>query len=271
MRILPKDTRLSRVIRRHWILSTLGLAMEDVTANKKIFWLMMAFMCLQNMIFFGLWIAVFAQIGTLRGWGLREVAFITATGAIGVGLGSFFAGGLNRLSETIQNNGLDVYLSRPRSVLISALFYRCRPESLGDVVYGIIILALFVHPSLHTVPLVAALTFSIGIVFFSLRLVLHSLAFWGMSETAAEGSFMSVLIAGSNPLKGFGFWGKVFLFSVFPAGYLALLPVEIFLEFRWDFLLWQLGASLSLLSLAIATFYLGLRRYESGNGAIILR
>ncbi len=258
-------------IKSSWITATLRLNWRNLMANKKAFWIMATLMCLQNLIYFMLWFFFFQRISSLRGWGLADVAFLYASAAIGYGGILAVFGGLNQLASTIHSGNLDVYLARPRSVLLSVMMQRMRADSLGDVAVGIVMLTIFVQPHLSDVPLLVVLSASAGLVFVSFRLILHSLAFWGLGNEAVENSYMSFLIAATNPQKGFGVWGKVILLSVFPAGYVGLLPVEILKQFSWGFLGWQVGASLALCVLAIVLFHVGLKNYASGNRFLLLR
>ncbi len=253
-----------------WIVATLRLNWANLTANKGVFATMALLMALQNLLYFLLWVAFFARISSLKGWGLQEVTFLYAAGAIGFGIFFSVLGGCDQLSRTIQTGQLDLCLTRPRSVLLSALLLRMRADSLGDIVGGFVMLALF-GPSLTQLPLILALSVSMGMIYVAARLTIHSLAFWGLDDESPEKGFIAFLIAATNPQNGFSPWAKVVLLSVIPAGYIALLPVEILHHFSWSFLAWQFSASTTLLALAVLVFHLGLRRYESGNTSIGLR
>jgi len=255
----------------HWILANIRLNWANATAHKGAFWSLAGLMCLQNLIYFMLWVALFSQISSLRGWQLNDVAFLYASGALGYGLMFSLFGGVNAMAHTIQSGSLDIYLARPRSVLLSALLQRMRADSLGDAAVGVVMLILFVQPPLHTLPLLFVLSFSAGLVYVAFRLIMHTLAFWGVGEEGAENGFISFIIASTNPQNGFGPWGKVVLLSVFPAGYVALLPVEIMRNFSWSLLAWQLVASLLIAAFAVVLFHIGLRRYASGNQVLSLR
>lgn len=257
--------------RNHWVLATIRLNWSNMTANKRAFWTMAALMCAQNLIYFSLWVMVFSRLSSLKGWGLTEVAYLYGAGALGYGAIFTVFGGLNQVASVIRNGTLDVFLARPRSPLLSVMLSRMRADSLGDVVVGLVMLTIFVRPSLHDLPLIAVLSLSAGVVYASVRLLIHSFAFWGLGEEAAESGYIAFLITATNPQKGFGTLGKILLLSVFPAGYIALLPVEILQSFSWANLAWQVGASLSIAAFAVLLFQLGLKRYSSGNKFLMLR
>lgn len=254
-----------------WIAAILKLNWSTMVVNKKAFWSLTVLMAVQNLIYFALWVIVFSKISSMRGWGLREVAFLYGAGALGYGILFTIFGGLNQLGHMIHDGSLDSCLARPRPVLLLALMQRMRADSLGDVVCGALMLAIWVRPEMKDLALITVLSISAGLVYFAFRLIMHALAFWGLGGEASENGFIAFLIASTNPQKGFSVWGKIVLLSIFPAGYIGLLPVEILRSFRWDFFAWQIAASLAVFGFAVWLFHLGLRRYASGNQFIMLR
>lgn len=254
-----------------WFLATLRLNWLNMTAHKAGFWSMAFLMMVQNMIYFSLWAVFFNRVSSLNGWGLQEVAFIYASGALGLGLVFTVFGGINILSSLIHGGYLDGYLTRPRPILLSALMVRMRADSLGDIVTGIVMLAVIFRPSWDQLGMIVLLSVLAGVIFFSFRLIMQSLSFWGLSEETAEQGFMSFLIAATNPQKGFGTFGKFVLLTALPAGYVGLVPVEILRDFSWKLMLVQVLGVFAFLGFAICLFHYGLRRYASGNQFISLR
>lgn len=259
------------VDRFSWIFAMLRVNWANATAHKGAFWSLTIMMCLQDLIYFMCWVFVFDRIGSMQGWGVREVAFLFGAGAIGYGVIFTLLGGLNRIAYMIEDGALDIYMARPQSVVWMLLFSRIRADSMGDVICGIVMMAIFVRPDLADIPLLVILSLSAGIVYASFRLICHALAFWGAGGDVGENGFTAFLIASTNPQNGFGQWGKLVLLTVFPAGYVSLLPVEILRDFRWDWLAWQLGGSIAVFTFALWLFGRGLRRYSSGNRFLMLR
>jgi len=259
-------------MRRHdWIFATLKLNWSNMMADRAAFWSLGLLMAVQNLIYFSLWAIVFSRISSLRGWGLSEIAFLFGAGAFGYGIFFSIFGGLNQLASYIHDGMLDIYLSRPRSVLLSVLMHRMRADSLGDVMAGLAMIFVFVRPPLDALPLIVALSVLAGIVFASFRLIVHALAFWSLSNESCENGFMAFLIAATNPQKGFGIWGKMILLTIFPAGYIGLLPVEILHHFDWQLFGLQFMGTMGVFGFALLLFQLGLARYKSGNKFIVLR
>ncbi len=254
-----------------WIWAIVKVNWSNMVANKRTFYSLLLLMCVQNLLFFSLWLVIFSRISSMRGWGLNEVAFLYAGGAIGFGLFFTLFGGLNQLGHAIQNGDLDVYLSRPRSALLLALMQRMRPDSIGDILTGLLMLGFMVDLNMTMIPLVTVLILSTGFVYAGMRLILHSLSFWNMTGEASERSFGAFVIISLNPQNGFSPFVKAVLLTIVPAGYVGLLPVEIVRHFRWDYLALQLTASLSLFAFSLWLFGRGLRRYASGNKFLSLR
>ena len=58
---------------------------------------------------------------------------------------------------------------------------------------------------------------------------------------------------------------KILLYTVIPAGFASYLPVETLRSMSATDALLTVGGALGLLAAGTGAFYLGLRRYESGN------
>ncbi|MCA9926468.1 MAG: ABC-2 family transporter protein, partial [Anaerolineales bacterium] len=58
---------------------------------------------------------------------------------------------------------------------------------------------------------------------------------------------------------------RVILYTVIPAGFVGAVPVQMIQTHSGELLLVLLGAAVVLWVIAVAVFYTGLRRYESGS------
>jgi ABC-2 type transport system permease protein len=58
---------------------------------------------------------------------------------------------------------------------------------------------------------------------------------------------------------------KLILFTVIPIGFIGAVPVEILRNFSWELTFWMIIATAATTTIAIILFYIGLKRYESGN------
>ena len=262
---------LRRSIKRHWLLALFQMNIEAITASGRIFWVMLFFTCVQHFIFFLVWVFFFAAVSDIQGWGLSEIALLQGFFGISIGLTSLFLGGLDMLAHQIHSGELDTHLARPRAILPSAIFSHTRVAAFGDFVYGILVIALFGELAFTQIPLLITMLVSICALVTAFKLLIHSLAFWGLSAYAADGGTGLLYVASTKPINGFGFWGKLAFLTILPAGYMALLPVEILRDFTTTTFLLQIGTCSGLLLLAIAFFHHGLKRYASGSRFILQR
>lgn len=255
----------------NWIWTILRVNWANMMSHPKAFYTMTFLMLLQNLIYFGMWVIVFSQISSLRGWGLNDIAFLYALGAIGYGLVFMVFGGMNQLAETIHSGALDVHLARPRPVLLLATMQRMRGDSLGDVLTGLVMILFIVQPALSSWPLIITLTITASLIYSAFRLIVHSLAFWGQDAEGSERGFTAFIIISTNPQNGFSPVIKMIMLTVFPAAYVGLLPVQILQDFSWPLLAVQVGAAGTIFVFALWFFHYGLRRYTSGNQMLSLR
>lgn len=258
-------------IKEHWFMMVLKTSWRNMVDNRRAFWFLMLGMCLQNLIYFSSWALIFKRVSSLNGWALPDVAFLTASTCFGYGLIFTLFGGIATLGECIENGELDIHLARPRSTLLLACSSRMNPNHIGDILTGLVALPLFMQLDMRSIALFIILALSSGMVFLAFRLFVHSLYFFGAGGETGENSFMSFIIAASNPQKGLSPFLKFAMLSIFPAGFVGLLPVEIMHGFRWDYMAYQLCGSVVWLAFSLWFFQHGLKRYSSGNKFLLLR
>ena len=94
----------------------------------------------------------------------------------------------------------------------------------------------------------------------------QSLAFWlPRAATLCEELFQMFLMVCFYPQHPFGFTVRLVLFTLVPAAFVALLPVEAVREGNAWKALAVFGAAAVYAALAVVIFARGLRRYASGN------
>jgi ABC-2 type transport system permease protein len=253
-----------------WIFALAKINWYNMITNINAFYVMTLSMCIQNLIHFSLWFIVFKQISSLRGWQLQDVSFLLANATLGYGILFFIFGGVNQIANMIHSGEIDLYMVKPKSTLILVLLRCMRADSVGDILTGAIMLMLFVEKNTSLL-LIGTLILSSGIVMFSVRLICHTCAFWGINHEGSERNFMAFMVMATNPQNGFKPLFKAILLSIFPAGYIGYLPVEIIRSPNWMLLLLQVSGSMLILIFAIWFFQIGLRYYNSGNRFLTLR
>lgn len=227
-------------------------------------------MMLNNAFYFVFWVIFFERFEEINGWSLVDMFLLFGIVAVAFGAGTYLFGNALHLSGIIANGELDYYLSLPKPVLLHALASRSVASSAGDFLYGLLSfsVAVVVTGSFSAGMLarfLLACVAAIAVVVGFLVLV-QSLAFWlGNASLLTNNAVNAIITFAIYPITLFDGTAKLLLFTVIPAAFVGALPAEFVRAFDWSSLgLLLLGATF-FLGTAIAVFYRGLRRYESGS------
>jgi ABC-2 type transport system permease protein len=223
-------------------------------------------MMLNNAIYFAFWVIFFGRFKEVRGWGLDEMLLVFGVVATGFGLAVYLFGNAITLAEVIAGGRLDYYLALPRPVLLHVLASRSVASGAGDVTYGLISFALAGQFTLGAVGRFFVATLLAMTIFLSFLILVQSLAFWmGNSSLLSTQAINAMLTFSLYPITLFDGTAKFLLFTILPAAFMGAVPAEFVRTFTWTQLGQMLIAALTFLTLAIAVFRYGLRRYESGS------
>ncbi len=240
----------------------LRINLQASLALRGAFVLQVAFMALNNLLFFIIWWILFDRFEEIRGWRLDDFAALYGIAAGGYGLGSVFAGGVVDMARRIEEGELDAMLTLPKSVLMQAVAAKTQPHGWGDLLSGIVLIGI----SGYLGPWAVVALALAGVTFVASGVVLHSAAFWlhrvgGLARQATE-----FLIAFSvYPPSLFGPGLKVLLFTVLPAGFVSYLPARLVRDFDVQTLLIATAGTTAYAVFAAWLFGRGLRRYTSGS------
>jgi ABC-2 type transport system permease protein len=240
--------------------------LKAALALRSAFLLQAGLMLVNNLLFFVFWWVLFERFEEIRGWRIGDVAVLFGVSAAGYGLAAVLAGGVHDLARRIEAGDLDPMLTLPRSVLVQAAAARTRPDGWGDVVTGVILMAMSGH--LHgiawvTAPLAMILA---GVMFVAVGVVLHSAAFWlGRVDGLARQAMELVITFSIYPPPLFGWQLKLLLFTVLPAGFVGHLPAELVRGFDLGTLSLLALGTVAWAGLAWWVFQRGLRCYASGS------
>ena len=102
-------------------------------------------------------------------------------------------------------------------------------------------------------------------VWLSVAVIIHSMAFWLGGRLLIQQIQDSFLMAASFPAHALPLWLKAVLLTVFPAGFITLVPVDMVREFSWWKAAAMILAVVILGFLAVRVFYRGLKQYTSGS------
>lgn len=213
------------------------------------------------------WWLFMQRFQDLNGWGFNEVAVLWAVVTTSFGLQSGFFNHASRIARHIEDGTLDYYLPLPKNVLVHVISKVSYP-ALGDLLFGTVLAVLFV-PAGRALIFVATTLLS-TIILISFAVLVNSLGFW--FERFKESAYAirdCMMILSNYPLSIFGGFTKFFIIFLFPAGMAGGVPVELIRNFSWTWLGYMVGVTMAFSMLAVGLFYLGLKRYESGNTMIL--
>lgn len=223
-------------------------------------------MLANNLIFFSLWWIFFQQFNNIGGWELKDLVALMAIGSGAYGLMMVCFGGIRFLSRMIISGDLDPFMTQPKNLLLNIGGSRSLARGWGDIVTMILLIIFggYTHPK--DIALILFGAFTGALVFSSMSIIAHSLAFWlGSIENLAKQYCDSLLVFSFYPQNIYTGAFKIVMFTVVPAGVIGLLPVELLRDFTWLKLLTLMCSALLFCAVAGLIFHWGLRKYESGN------
>lgn len=223
-------------------------------------------MFLNDLVWLLFWLLFFTRFPVLRGWTAADVLTLWAIAAAGFGLATALFGNVNVLPSLIAQGQLDGWMLYPRALLPHMLLGRMSAMSWGDFLFGFVVYGLFVRPDLPHLLLFCALTLSVALLFLGMGVITGSLSFFlGNATALAEQWRFAMLTFSTYPAVLFDGAVKLLLYTLVPAAFVSYLPVEALRRFSLGHAALALLGSLVIASLSVLLFYVGLRRYESGN------
>lgn len=228
--------------------------------------LMILGMMVNDVLWVAFWALYFTKFPVVKGWTLEDVLVLWSSVGVSLGISmGFFANSL-RIPQLVVQGQLDYYLTLPKDPLLHLLVSQVAPLSFGDLIFGPLLLILFVHLTWVRAVIFLATALLASLLLLGFFILSGSLVFYlGNAETLGGQLFNTLVHFATYPSPIFDTTVKVILFTVIPAGFVSTLPVELVREFHWTGFLELLGAALFFFGLAVLVFRRGLYRYESGN------
>ena len=241
--------------------------LQSVMEYRMAFILQVFGMMLNNGIYFLIWVIYFDRFNEVRGWGLNDMFVTYGIIASGFGLVAVLFGNVFSLGDVIARGRLDYYLSMPRPVLLHTVASRSIASGVGDFTYGFVSYALSGQYTWDGLGRFLVGTLCAAAIFASFMILVQSLAFWIGNTTYLSGLALNAMLTFAiYPITLFDNAAKLILFTLIPAALMGALPAEFVHAFTWGTLAEIFFGSLIFLGLAVASFRLGLKRYESGSG-----
>lgn len=223
-------------------------------------------MLFNNLVFFSMWWIFFFQFNDIAGWQFKDMAILMAIGTGAYGLRLICFGGIKNLARSITSGGLDPFMTQPKNPLLHMLGSRSLAKGWGHLCTSTMIVLLSGLTDVYSLAMILVGMVCGCMVFAATAIISHSLAFWlGPVESLAKRYCDSLFLFALYPSNIYSDILRFMMFTVLPAGLISYLPVELVREFSWLKLSCVVGGAFFLWILAFAIFYLGLKRYESGN------
>ena len=224
-------------------------------------------MALSNSSFIFFWWIAFQQIGgTIAGYDFEDVLFIWAVASSAYGFAKILFNNASRLTHLIVTGELDTFILQPCNILINLLCARTSLAAYGDLLYGFVIMSV-----VYTTDPAAWLWFIAGMViggliFTAISLTFHTLSFyWGDASVIEQMAVEFSINFSVYPDKIYAPAIRALMYSVIPMGFAVHIPLRLTDSFSPLLVLASIGGTMLYCLLAGCFFYLGLRRYESGN------
>lgn len=223
-------------------------------------------MMINNFSFIFMWWIIFNNKTNINGWFFNDMALMFAVFNLSFGFYALFARGIERIPEYIENGGLDNYIITPRNSLFMLATSESSFANWGDIFTGLFMFYISGYNSLNNFLIFILCSILAFILTFSFRLILSCLAFFiSDSERLGKNIFMTFLTFTSQPASIFTGWYKIMFLTIIPSGFISLYPVNLIKDFNiFDFIIMGLSV-LAFFLISSKMFYLGLKKYSSGN------
>ncbi len=235
-------------------------------ADRTAFWLQAAGMLANNGFWLLLWFLFFTSFRQVGGWGLADVARLFGVVYLLFGLSSVFFGGYRDLAGAILRGEIEPLLTQPGPILLRLLARESIPSAWGDILSGLIVLGFSARLDAAGAALVV-LAVAIGaVVWLSTAVMFGCLAFWiAGSRTLARDLMDFTLMVAMYPPSIYSGWTKILIFTLLPAGFIAVAPVALVRTPNVQAFAVAAGAAVVFPILASLVFGAGLTRYRRGE------
>ena len=224
-------------------------------------------MVLNNASFIFFWYLAFNATGEyIAGYTFKDVMFIWAVTSSAFGFAHILFYNVHRISHLIITGELDTYLLQPVPVLPNILGAGTQVSAWGDVIYGVVLLAIVWGFAPNIWIIFALSTVLGGLLFASINVITHTLTFYiGNASMITSSAFEFMITFSIYPEGIFKGFLRLIIFSVLPAAFITHIPLRLVSDFNiTTFALW-IGFTIVFLSVACIFFNRGLKHYESGN------
>jgi ABC-2 type transport system permease protein len=243
--------------------SQAAAAIRTSLADRANFALQAGGMAVNDVFFLSLWVLFFAGFRRVGGWGREDVALLLGLTMMVVAISGVVFGGYRDMAATILRGEIDALLTQPKPVLSRLLSRDSIATAWGDGVMSLVILMFFARLSWSHVPLAVLAVLAGTVVYVSAAVSFACLAFWAAgARSFARDLTDFMLLFSSYPSPIFTGWAKVIAYTLLPAGFVVMAPVELLRTPSWLALAVVIAGAAGYAALAGVLFRLGLARYR---------
>ncbi|MFT3965278.1 MAG: ABC-2 family transporter protein [Sphingobium sp.] len=241
-------------------------AIRASTADRGSAWLQGCAMALNNGFVLAMWFLFFAGFRSVGGWRMPDMALLNALLAAIVGLGGILAGGYRDMARQIVTGVPDMLLTQPKAVLPRLLASESNVSGWGDIVTALILFLTVAGLRWSDAGWVMFVLLCGLVVFLSTATAFASIAFWARGARSFARDLTDFLVTFSF-YPGSIYQGqlKLVVYTLFPAAFIVLIPVELVRRPNFGTAAFLGAASIGYAALAVLLFTLGLRRYRRGE------
>lgn len=249
-----------------FFISLLATSIRGSITMRGAFILEAILMIMNNIIFFSIWFIFFKQFQEIAGWKIDDMIVLVAVGTGGYGLMQLCCGGIKGLSKTIATGDLDSFMTQPKNILLHVIGSKSNSKGWGNILTSVLALYFGPFTSISSILLALMSIVSGCLVFASVGIIAHSMAFWmGSIETLSRKYCDALFLFALYPTNIYSGFLQFVMFTFIPAGIIGYVPVELIRCFSVGKLFLLLMSSIGFCILAFFIFYTGIKRYESGN------
>jgi ABC-2 type transport system permease protein len=240
--------------------------LSSVMAYRASFLIQTVAMALNNSAFIFFWWILFYNMPDIGGYGFVDVMHIWALASASFGVSNVFFGNTRFITQMILMGELDTYLLQPKDPLMNMICGKSSLSAWGDMVYGLVLIAVVTGFSLPRIAVFCLLAITGGLMMTAVMVTIQSLSFYAGNMESFAGLMSEFMITFSIYPEGiFGDLLRWVLYFVVPIGFIAYIPGQVIATLN----LWWLPVIMVVLVvwivIAYSVFYGGLKRYESGN------
>lgn len=249
-----------------FFLSLVCIGIKSSITMRGTFIFQVILMIVNNLIFFSMWWILFKKFNTVAGWKIGDMMGLSIIGMGSYGLMQVCFGGVKGMSKMIINGDLDPFMTQPKNILLHVIGSKSHSKGWGSILTAFILLILSPYMTISSILLIILSILSGCLVFTSINVMAHCLAFWfGSTDMVSRKYCEALFLCVQYPVNIYSGLLQFVMFTFIPAGIIGYIPVELLRNFSLEKLLLLLISSAGFFALSFFVFYAGLKKYESGS------